>query len=188
MKKIGILALQGDFKEHSYAIQNCGAATVEIKTAQDMDSIDGLIIPGGESTTIGKLLEKTGIGTRMEELSKKGLPIYGTCAGAIVLAKEIIDQEQYRLGLMDISVKRNAYGRQAESFEKDIPIEVLGKNLYRCIFIRSPIIESVSNNVEILAKENNNIIMAKQGKILVTTFHPELTDDTRIHEYFIRNI
>ncbi|HJX49877.1 MAG TPA: pyridoxal 5'-phosphate synthase glutaminase subunit PdxT, partial [Candidatus Nanoarchaeia archaeon] len=156
------------------------------KTICDLDSIDKLIIPGGESTTIGRLLEKTGLGQRIIELAEKGFPIYGTCAGAIILSKKIIGYEQYKLGLMDITIRRNAYGRQAESFEKNILIKCLSDKPYKCIFIRAPVIESASDNIEVLAKENDNIIMAKQKNILVTTFHPELTDDLRIHDYFLR--
>lgn len=185
---IGILALQGDFKEHKKIIEKCHAHPLEVKTLNDLALIDKLIIPGGESTTIGRLLEKTGIGQRIIELYKEGLSIYGTCAGAIIVAKEIINYEQYKLGLMDIAVTRNAYGRQVESFEKNIQINLLGEKPYLCIFIRAPIINSISKNVEVLAKENNNIIMARQGRVLVTTFHPELTDDIRIHDYFIKDI
>ena len=186
--EIGILAMQGDFKEHGRTIKRCEVNVSEIKTIQDLESIDGLIIPGGESTTIGKLLEKSGIGDKIIELHMKGLPIYGTCAGAVLLTKDIIESDQYSLGLMDISVERNAYGSQAQSFEKDIKIDVLGKKLYRCVFIRAPVIKKVSEDVEIMAKENNNIIMARQKKLLVTTFHPELTYDLRIHNYFINEI
>ncbi|MBS1266696.1 MAG: Pyridoxal 5'-phosphate synthase subunit PdxT [Candidatus Woesearchaeota archaeon] len=188
MKNIGILAIQGDFKEHAAIVRRCGANTLEIKTTYDLDSINGLIIPGGESTTIGKLLEKSGVGEKIVELYGEGLPIYGTCAGAIMLAKKIIGHNQYKLKLMDISVKRNAYGRQAESFEKEIYINVLGNDPYRCIFIRAPVVESASKDVEVLARENSNIIMARQDNLLITTFHPELTDDLRIHEYFLDNI
>lgn len=184
--KIGILALQGDFREHLNIVRACGSECIEVKTGSDLEEITGLIIPGGESTTIGRLLDKTGLGERIIELSKDGLPIYGTCAGAILLANEIINREQYKLGLMDIGVERNAYGRQAESFEKEIAIDALGKEPYKCVFIRAPIIRNASSNVEVLVRNDNEIIMARQGNILVTTFHPELTKDLRVHEYFIR--
>ena len=183
--KIGILALQGDFREHLNAVNACGAESIEVKTKSDLEEIAGLIIPGGESTTIGRLLDKTGLGESIVALAKDGLPIYGTCAGAILLANEIINREQYKLALMDISVERNAYGRQAESFEKEIMISALGKEPYKCVFIRAPIIRNASPNVEVLARNNNEIIMVKQGKLLVTTFHPELTNDLRAHEYFV---
>lgn len=180
--KIGILDLQGDVKEHYQAIKKCGAESYLIKYKEDLKKIDGLIIPGGESTTIGKLLLKYGL---VEEIKKSSLPIFGTCAGVVLMAKKIKDSEQVRLSLMDIEVERNVFGRQKFSFEEVIKIEKLGINNYRGIFIRSPIIKEVGEKVEVLAKLGDKIVFVKEGNRVACSFHPELTDDIRIHQYFL---
>lgn len=186
--KIGVLALQGAFREHIQAIKRLGYEAIEIKKPEQLDMIDGLIIPGGESTTIGKLLIDFGLMDKLREKTDAGLPIFGTCAGLILLAKKIEDQEQPTLKLMDIEVKRNAFGRQRESFEAELDIPALGKDPVKAIFIRAPYIIKTEPNVGILCTYDDKIIMARQGNFLVSSFHPELTDDLRVHQYFINMV
>lgn len=187
--KIGVLALQGDFSEHMVMLQRLGVATAQVRLPTHLDGLDGLIIPGGESTTIGKLAADFGL---MEPLRNfgKSRAIWGTCAGAILLSKNAY-RKQPLLDIMDITVRRNAFGSQLNSFEADLDITQLkqvantGKP-YHAIFIRAPIIESVSRNVKILSTlPDGRIVAAQQGNLLATSFHPELTGDTRFHEYFI---
>ncbi|ODS36964.1 glutamine amidotransferase subunit PdxT [Candidatus Altiarchaeales archaeon WOR_SM1_SCG] len=186
--KIGVLALQGDVSEHVMLIKKtlnkikiCGSV-VEIKNSGQVKGIDALIIPGGESTTIGKLLIKTGIFQEIKKLSNK--PVMGTCAGLILIAKDISGglKEQELLGLMDIKVKRNAFGRQRESFEAKIKSKI---GEIPGVFIRAPVIESAGKDVEVLAEYEGKIVMVRQGKILGLAFHPELADDTGVYEYFL---
>jgi 5'-phosphate synthase pdxT subunit len=187
--KIGVLALQGDFSEHSSMLKKIGVDAVEIRLPKHLDDLDGLIIPGGESTTIGKLAVAYDL---MEPLRQfgKSRAIWGTCAGAIFLSKNA-NSEQPLLGLMDIKVQRNAFGRQVDSFETDLEIDELMKatgteHPYHAIFIRAPLIESVHGKARILsALEDGRIVAAQEGRLLATSFHPELTNDTRFHEYFI---
>lgn len=181
--KIGILALQGDVREHKRSIAKLGAEPIEVKLPQDLEDIDALIIPGGESTTIGMLMRKYKLDTKIRQKHKEGMPIYGTCAGAILLAKDIIGSKQPKLALADISVKRNDYGRQIDSFEADLSIKDIGD--FKGVFIRAPTIKSFYNGAEILAEHKNSPVMMRQDNILITTFHPELTNDTRVHEYFL---
>ena len=181
--KIGVIALQGDFREHVGILKKLGVETVEVRMPSDLKDVKGLIIPGGESTTIGKLMVKYELDKAIKEMTKKGMAVYGTCAGAILLAKEIIGNRQFCLGLIDISVERNAYGRQIDSFEAELEIKGLGK--FNAVFIRAPIIKEIRNGVEILAKHGNEPVLLRKGKILVSTFHPELTDDARVHNYFV---
>jgi len=183
--KIGVLALQGAFREHRLMIEQCGVTAVEIRKKSELDDIAGLILPGGESTTIGKLMVDWGLMEKIQERAYQGMAIYGTCAGMILLAKNIIDSDQPRLGLMDITVRRNAFGRQTESFEADLNVVELGSEPLKAVFIRAPIIEEVGLNVKVLAKVNDKIVIARQDKLLVTAFHPELTGDDRIHRKFI---
>ena len=183
--KIGVLALQGAFREHRLMIEQCGVTAVEIRKKSELDDIAGLILPGGESTTIGKLMVDWGLMEKIQERTRQGMAIYGTCAGMILLAKNIIDSDQPRLGLMDITVRRNAFGRQTESFEADLNVVELGSEPLKAVFIRAPIIEEVGLNVKVLAKVNDKIVIARQDKLLVTAFHPELTGDDRIHRKFI---
>lgn len=187
---IGILDLQGAVKEHSCMLQKCGCNTKNIKTLTELSNIDGLIIPGGESTTLCNLMNQYGLFEKIKKLGKSGLPIMGTCAGLILLSKEIIDGEkrQKTLGLIDIAAKRNAFGRQKESFETFLKIENIGEEPFPGVFIRAPIIARAGKEVEILAKFENKIIGARQGNIIALAFHPELTDDTRLHKYFIETI
>lgn len=177
--------MQGDFREHLVALKKLGVEGCGVRTVEDLEKVDGLIIPGGESTAIAKLLEKSGLFSEIKKHGQDGLPIYGTCAGAILLAKEIINYKSY-LGLIDIAVRRNAYGRQIDSFEADINIKKIGA--FHAVFIRAPIIERVGSRVEVLAEHDGVPAMAQQGNILVSSFHPELTNDLRIHEYFLKLI
>lgn len=184
---IGVLALQGDFREHIWALQRLGVEAFAVKTVSDLERIDGLIIPGGESTSIGRIAKVTGVGEKIVELAKQGLPIYGTCAGMILMAKRIVDHpDQYSFGLMDIAVRRNAYGRQIESFEVYLDVEKIGK--VKAVFIRAPMVVEVSDNVEVLARYENVPVLVKQGNLLASSFHPELTDDLRIHAYFVKMV
>ncbi len=187
--KIGVLALQGDFAEHIVMLKRLGVEAVEVRLPKDLKGLDGLIIPGGESTTIGKLATDFGLIEPLRTFAQRHA-IWGTCAGAIFLSKDA-RREQPLLGLMDIKVERNAFGRQVDSFEADLDIPELKKTTgsqspYHAFFIRAPIIESVEANTKILASlPDKRIVAAQQGHLLATSFHPELTKDTRFHEYFL---
>lgn len=183
--KIGVLALQGAFREHRQALERCAVAAVEVRKPQELDGLDGLIIPGGESTTIGKMMVDWGLLDKIRARAAEGMAVYGTCAGMILLAKDIVGSEQPRLGLMDARVRRNAFGRQLESFEADLRVAELGPEPIRAVFIRAPYIESAGPAVKVLASVGEHIVIARQGKLLATAFHPELTGDDRIHNYFI---
>ncbi len=183
--KIGVLSLQGDFAEHIVALREAGADAAAVKKPEDVLSCAGLVIPGGESTTIGKLCVRFGVGEAIQELARRGAPIWGTCAGMILLAKEIEESDQWRLGLMDIAVRRNAFGRQVDSFEADVPMAGVEGGPVRAVFIRAPHVTRVLDGAEALATLHDKIIAARQGQFLVTAFHPELTDDRRVQEYFI---
>jgi len=183
-KRIGILALQGAFREHRLMLAELGYEAVEVRTVRDLEGIQGLILPGGESTTMGKLLQFDGLGDRIKELAAQDFPIFGTCAGLILLAKNIKDSDQYRLGLMDVTVQRNAFGRQVDSFETDLLVPALGTEPVRAVFIRAPFIDAVAPNVGILAEYGGKIVFVRQGNMLASAFHPELTADSRVHRYF----
>ena len=187
--KIGVLALQGDFAMHARALQKCGAEVVEIRKPEQLADIDGLIMPGGESTTLLKLMDLWGFVPALEKFHGSGKPIFGTCAGLILAARDVTNPAQLSLGLIDVGVERNAYGRQRESFEtrgtatldgRAVPIEM--------VFIRAPRIRRVGPAVETLAQHGGEAVMARQGSVLVATFHPELTDDPTVHEYFCRMV
>ena len=186
--KIGVLALQGAFREHRLMVERCGVQAVEVRKPEQLADIDGLIIPGGESTTIGKLLNDWGLLDAIKTRAATGMAIFGTCAGLILLAKDIVGSDQPRLGLMDIVAARNAFGRQRESFEADLQVAELGDEPVRAVFIRAPQIESAGAGVQVLASVNDKAVIARQGKLLVAAFHPELTTDDRLHRYFIRMI
>ncbi len=185
MAKVGVLALQGDFEKHIQMLDRLGVPAVEVREKSQLDEIDGLIIPGGESTTIGKLLVRYGMLEPLQTFARGGKPIYGTCAGAILLAKEIEGSHQDRIGVLDITVRRNAYGRQIESFEADIFIPRIGELPVRGVFIRAPVIKHVADGVEVLSRFGDDPVLVKQGNLLASTFHPELTNDTRIHAFFL---
>jgi len=186
--KIGVLALQGAFREHRWMLEKLGVEGVEIRKTEELDEIDGLIIPGGESTTMGKLLNDFKIMEPLREKIAKGFPVYGTCAGMILLCDEILGSEQPRIGGIDAKVRRNAYGRQLESFEADFLVKEMGDQPFRAVFIRAPYIESVGERVDVMAVVQDHIVVAKQGNLLVSAFHPELTEDSRIHEYFLQMV
>lgn len=186
--KIGVLALQGDFAEHQVMLEKLGAEVVQVRLPKQLDEISGLIIPGGESTTIGKLATEFGLMDPLRRFAEKHA-VWGTCAGAIFLSKDA-RRPQPLLGIMDIVVERNAFGRQVDSFEVDLDVAALKKfgdgRPYHAIFIRAPLIESVGSGVDILTSlEDGRIVAARQGHLLATSFHPELTDDDRFHRYFM---
>jgi 5'-phosphate synthase pdxT subunit len=184
--KIGVLALQGAFAEHIAILKQLKVDAVPIRLPHQLEGLDGLIIPGGESTTITKLMANYALAEKISKLTQNGFPIFGTCAGMIVIAEGVANGKITPIGVMAIKVKRNAFGRQVDSFETDLDIPVLGKKPFAGVFIRAPLIESVGKDVEILAKlKNGTIVAARQDNLLVCAFHPELTDDTRFHQYFL---
>lgn len=182
--KIGVLALQGAVAEHMRSIEAAGGEAVAVKRTEQLDELGGLIIPGGESTTIGKLMRKYGFMDAVRSFSSQGKPVFGTCAGLIVLAERIEGQEEAHLELMDMTVARNAFGRQRESFETDLPVKGIDEPV-RAVFIRAPLIKEVSSKVEVLSTYNDEIVTARQGHLLACSYHPELTDDYRLHAYFL---
>jgi len=183
---IGVLALQGDFAEHIAMLREIGAEPVEVRLPSQLAGIDALIIPGGESTTITRLLDIYELREPIRRLSAEGLPIWGTCAGAIVLAQHATDLDRPNLALMDIDVRRNAFGRQVDSFEVDLSIARLGEAPFHAVFIRAPLIERAGAGVEVLARLNDGtIVAALEGRLLATSFHPELTDDARFHALLV---
>ncbi len=184
--RIGVLAMQGAFIEHIAILRHLGVEALPIRLPTELAGLDGLIIPGGESTSIGKLMRDYNLVSAVENLGKNGLPIFGTCAGMILLASRTSDSEIKPLGLIDITVRRNAFGRQQESFETELVVPALGDEPFPGVFIRAPVIEQANGKVEILARLNGGAgVAARQGKILVSAFHPELTNDPRFHQYFL---
>ena len=187
--KIGVLSLQGSFIEHILALRKLGVEATFIRLPEQLNKISGLIIPGGESTTIGKLMQEYGFINPLKNKIENGFPVYGTCAGLIVLAKDIGRYKQPILGVMDISVERNAFGRQLDSFEENIYIDKLNDRPFRAIFIRAPIIKSVGPDVNVIARlKDGRIVAAEERNMLVTAFHPELTNDLRVHRYFLEKV
>ncbi|MCX6011542.1 MAG: pyridoxal 5'-phosphate synthase glutaminase subunit PdxT [Chloroflexi bacterium] len=184
--RIGVLASQGAFIEHIAALRQLKVEALPVRLARELNGLDGLIIPGGESTAISKLMLSSNLTEEIKSLARKGMPIFGTCAGMIVLSTKNSDQDVAPLGVMDIVVKRNAFGRQIDSFETELAIPVLGEKPFPAVFIRAPLIERANSNVERLARlADGTIVAARQGKLLVSAFHPELTDDLRFHQYFL---
>ncbi|WP_053955159.1 pyridoxal 5'-phosphate synthase glutaminase subunit PdxT [Inediibacterium massiliense] len=184
---VGILALQGAFIEHANIFKKLNVNSILVKNKEDLEKINALIIPGGESTSIGKLLDAFHIKSSLEEKIKEGLPVWGTCAGMILLAKKILNDDRIHMPLIDITVIRNGYGRQLGSFCIHEKIKGIEKP-FPMVFIRAPYIDEVGRDVEILGKVDEKIVAAKQNNILVTSFHPELTDDFRMHQYFLNMI
>lgn len=186
---VGVLALQGDVAEHSRALRAVGAVPVAVRRGEELDRVDGLIIPGGESTTIWKLIDVFGLAEQLRKRIGGGLPVFGSCAGLIMLADRLPDPAsgQQTLGGIDMTVRRNAFGRQADSFERDLIIAGLPGPSYRAVFIRAPWVEDVGPDVEVLATDpgTSKIVAVRQGRALATSFHPELTPDWRIHEMFV---
>ncbi len=186
MLKIGVLALQGAFIEHVHMLRRAGAEAVEVRLPEELDGLDGLIIPGGESTTIGKLAVSASLVTPLREFACSR-PTWGTCAGMIFLARELDNHAQPILALMDISVDRNAFGRQLDSFETDLAVPALGDTPWHAVFIRAPVVTAVGDDVEVLARlEDGRIVAVRQDHLLATAFHPELTEDLRFHAWFLQ--
>jgi len=185
MPAVGVLGLQGDVVEHLAALRAAGAEAVEVKNVADLARIDGLVIPGGESTTVMKLLDRFALAEPIVARARDGMPVWGTCMGMIVAAASVADMEQPSLGLIDIVVRRNAFGRQNDSAEVDLAIPVLGEKPFPAIFIRAPWIESAGADVEVLAQRDGHGVMVRQRNVLGTSFHPELTGDHRVHGYFL---
>ena len=184
---LGVLAIQGDFLEHIQTLDRLGVRSREIRMPGQLDEIDGLIIPGGESTTIVQLIDIYGFRTKLTEKVESGLPVWGTCAGMIVIADELTNHRPEPLHLMDINVSRNAFGRQVDSFEIDLLIGGIEGPPFRCVFIRAPVVNSIGADVRVLARlPDDRPIAVRQGNLLGTSFHPELTDDTRVHELFVK--
>lgn len=185
--KVGVLALQGDVREHLKSLGDCGVTAIEVKRALELDEVDALVIPGGESTTISKLAVAFGLMDPIRERIRSGMPVYGSCAGLILLADEVLDgiTGQETFGGMDITARRNAFGRQVDSFEIDLSIRGITEPSFRAIFIRAPWIERVGSTVEILAEFEGHPVAVRQGAIMATAFHPELTGDNRVHRYFV---
>jgi 5'-phosphate synthase pdxT subunit len=187
--RIGVLALQGDVREHSTALRDVGAEPVEVRLPRDLVGLDGLILPGGESTTMRKLIDRYGLREPIMALARGGAPMYGTCAGMILLAERIADGDEPVLGLLDITVQRNAYGRQLDSFEADLSIPSLGEEPLHGVFIRAPVVSEVGADVEVLARDpDGRPIAVRQGRVMATAFHPELTGDRRLHRLLLELI
>jgi len=184
--RIGVLASQGAFIEHIAILRQLEVEALPVRLAQELKGLDGLIIPGGESTSISKLMLTCNLMNEVRALAKNGLPIFGTCAGMILLASDISDLDVEPIGVMDITVRRNAFGRQKESFETELSIPVLGEKPFPAVFIRAPVIKEVNGKVEILARlADGTGVAARQGRLLASAFHPELTSDLRFHQYFL---
>jgi 5'-phosphate synthase pdxT subunit len=185
---LGVLALQGDFREHRSVLERLGAVTREVRQAEHLLGLDGLVIPGGESTTISKLMGSYGMAGPVAAFHRRGGVVYGTCAGLITVARATVEGMPPTLGLLDIVARRNAFGRQVRSFEADLDVEGVAGAPVRAVFIRAPWVESAGPGVEVLARFDGHIVAARGDGVLVTAFHPELTDDTRLHELFIEMI
>ena len=187
MTRIGVLALQGDFREHREVLERLEVSVTEVRLPRDLAGLDGLILPGGESTTIVRLLGTSGLLEPLRSLARDGFPIWGTCAGMILLAKRLDASGIPALEAMDIAVRRNAFGRQVDSFEADLSMPILGSLPFHAVFIRAPIIEQVGPGVEVLARlADGTPVAARQGRLLATAFHPELTPDLRLHRFFLQ--
>lgn len=186
LKRIGVLALQGAFVEHIAQLRRLDVEAFPVRLPRELEGLDGLIIPGGESTTISRLMREYGLMAPLRKLAEEGFPMLGTCAGMILLAKQVSDINVEPLGAMDIAVRRNAFGRQVDSFETDIEIPVIGEPHFHAIFIRAPFIESARDGVQLLAQlPDGSGVAARQGNMLALAFHPELTEDLRLHGYFL---
>jgi 5'-phosphate synthase pdxT subunit len=183
--KIGVLALQGAVTEHIQILSALDTEAVPVRLPSELDGLDALIIPGGESTTISKLLSDYELMEPIRKLAEQGFPIFGTCAGLVLLARRVSNLEMETIGVMDIEVKRNAFGRQVDSFEANLEIPALHNGTFRGVFIRAPIIEKAENGVEVLCQLSDKPVAVRQGKLLACAFHPELTDDLRLHRYFL---
>jgi 5'-phosphate synthase pdxT subunit len=187
--KIGVLALQGAFIEHVHTLRKLGVETVEVRKTTELQGLDGIIIPGGESTTMLKLAHHYHMIKPLQIMAQEGTPVMGTCAGMILLANRISDSDMQTLGIMDIEVRRNAFGRQVDSFETDLSIPAVGARPFHAVFIRAPYIQQVGEGVEILAKlDDGTVVAVRQKNLLALAFHPELSHDSRFHEYFLNMV
>jgi pyridoxal 5'-phosphate synthase pdxT subunit len=184
--KVGVLALQGDVREHARALEAAGATSLPVRYPDQLQDVDALVLPGGESTTIGKLLDRFELLEPLAERARAGMPLYGTCAGLILMATNISGGHDapHRLGVIDMTVERNAYGRQVDSFETDLDIRGLN-GPFRAVFIRAPVVEAVGDDVEVLAQHEGRAVLVRSGALLASTFHPEMTGDNRVHELFV---
>lgn len=186
MIKAGVLAIQGDVREHKLMLERAGSTATEVRHRHELDSVDALVIPGGESTTIGKLLDRFDLLEPLRARVAVGMPVFGTCAGLILLADDVVgrDEAPHRIGGLDVTVRRNAYGRQVDSFEAEVPVEMLG-GAVRAAFIRAPVIERVGTDVEVLASWEGSPVLVRSGNIVASTFHPEVTGDHRLHKLMV---
>jgi 5'-phosphate synthase pdxT subunit len=186
--KVGILALQGDVSEHAQALTDLGADAVEVRTPEQLPAVDALVLPGGESTTMSKLLESSELFEPIASRLAEGMPAFGTCAGMILLASEVLDgrPDQRSFGVIDLSVRRNAFGRQVDSFEAELDVDGVGR--VPAVFIRAPYVERAGEGVEVLARVDDHPVLCRQGPVLVAAFHPELSGDLRLHELFLREV
>ncbi len=187
MHKVGVLALQGASRRHAEALAALGAHPVEVRTPEDLSGVEGLVLPGGESTTMSRLLALSGLFDPIAERLAAGMPAFGTCAGLILLAGEVLDgrPDQRSFGLLDVAVRRNAFGRQVDSFETDLSVDGLGGGAFPAVFIRAPVVERVGEGVDVLASVGSHPVLCRQGPVLAAAFHPELSDDLRLHELFL---
>jgi 5'-phosphate synthase pdxT subunit len=185
---VGVLALQGDVVEHVAALERAGARVIEVRTPEDLAQVDALVVPGGESTTVIRLLERFGLIEPIRERVRDGMPFWGTCMGMIVAARDVAELDQKTLGVLDVTVRRNAFGRQVDSAEVPLAIPELGEKPFPAVFIRAPWIERSGPEVQTLAQHGGHGVMVREKNVLGTSFHPELTEDDRVHEYFLRMI
>ena len=187
---VGVLALQGDVREHISALSDCGVGAIEVRTLSELESVEALVIPGGESTTISKLARAFGLFETLQERIRTGMPVYGSCAGLILLADRVLDAivGQESFGGLNVTARRNAFGRQVDSFESDIEFKGITGPKFRAIFIRAPWIEDCGEGVEVLAQIDGHPVAVRSKNLLATSFHPELTSDNRIHRYFVETI
>lgn len=187
--RVGVLALQGAFVEHEKVLRTLGVESVEVRLPGQLQGLDGLIVPGGESTTMGKVAERWGLMEPLRAFARSRRPMWGVCAGMVLMAKEALDGAggQPLLGLMDVTVRRNAFGRQVDSFEADLDVPALGDEPFHAVFIRAPLVEWVEDGVDVLARlEDGTVVAVRQGNQMATAFHPELTEDDRFHRYFLK--
>lgn len=182
--RVGVISIQGDFEKHLLALKRRGIEGIEVRTPEDLRLVERVILPGGESTTVGLLMQRFGLGEALIDAAKAGMPMWGTCMGAILLAREIEGSEQYRLGVMDLAVRRNAFGAQVHSFEASVEVSGFDRPVMG-VFIRAPIFTSLGAEVQELARFEGHVVAARQGALLATSFHPELLDETRFHEFFL---
>jgi 5'-phosphate synthase pdxT subunit len=188
--KVGILALQGDVGEHAQVLAELGAEPVEVRRPHHLSGVDAIVLPGGESTTMSKLLETSDLFEPLAERLREGMPVFGTCAGMILLATEVLDgrADQRSFGVVDLAVRRNAFGRQVDSFEAEVEVEGLPGGPYPAVFIRAPYVERAGEAVEILARVDGHPVLCRQGPVMVAAFHPELSGDLRLHDLFLREV